>query len=246
MTVHRGEADCVLSDWTCSQAGRLRGRSVVIKINYQSPPRQESPRTDLLTLRRLIETLLHLGCSVSLIEGADGKLGAYLERSSLGYFIRENDVGVIDIDTLDDFTVLYRRGRRYALPNLLRQFDVRIALPCASKRPGYLFSCNVKTFVGLLPRKLCGSADKALSGYSRPMIHENLTETIVDTYELTRQFASFDVYINGGNTFSEYSKIRDLGECYVSDNPVELDLLMARELCCPPPDYLRLLQDCRD
>ena len=243
MTVHRGDADSVLSDWASSQAGRLRGSNVAIKINYQSPPREGSPRTDLLTLHRLIETLLPLGCGVSLMEGADGKLDAYLKRTSLWRFICENDVGIIDVDTLDDFTVLYRRGRRYPLPNVLREFDVRIALPCASKRPGYLFSCNVKTFVGLLPRKLCDSTDKALSRYSRPMIHENLTEAIVDTYELVRQFAPFDAYINGGNTFSENSNTLDLGECFVSNDPIELDLLVARELRCSPPEYLQLLQD---
>jgi uncharacterized protein (DUF362 family) len=213
---------------------------VGIKINLPSLPTPQAPKTDPDLLVSIIDFLAKCGCSVTILEGAKGHLSDHLVSMGLKTFLKERSVSALDIDHEQDVTFYEKNGRRYAIPNALQRLNLRIALPCATKRPGYLFSCNVKTFVGLLPRDFCQNG--TLSIFSRPIVHEDLTITVSDIFLLVNQHAPFQFYINGGNCISETSDILKLPACYLSKDAVALDFQMASHLKTPPPPYLLRLR----
>jgi uncharacterized protein (DUF362 family) len=97
--------------------------------------------------------------------------------SRLGFYAQPKAFKILlDVDEEREVLMISQGGRNYPIPRKLQKMDVRIAVPCATKRPGYLYSNNVKTFVGLLPRSMCQNGTN--SAFSRPMIHEDLKETV--------------------------------------------------------------------
>jgi uncharacterized protein (DUF362 family) len=243
----QGSKEKILSELSqCLPAASL-ARRIGIKINLQSPPEPTIPRTDVSFLFDVITLLVHRGHSVTILEGANGHLQDNLKHIGLQDMLALTGVSVIDIDLEQNVTFYERNNRVYSLPDVLREFDIRIAIPCATKRPGYLFSCNVKTFVGLLPRCYCNSKQKELSNFSRPIVHEDLTCTVTDIFSLFATHMPFFYYLNGGNIFSEYSSLRQLQEYYFSNDAVALDFKILECLNVPPPSYLmrlKTLQGC--
>lgn len=242
MYIQEADTRDALLLWKKTVERDLFNKKVAVKINYQSSPRPGSPRTDMDLLACVLDALLGLECEVTIIEGASGKLFELLSQSSISSYLLNDRIDAIDVDLLDNVELICQRGRLYPIPTILQQFDSRIAVPNASKRSGYLFSCNVKTFVGLLPRKLCDSKRQGLSSFSRPMIHEDLDETVADLFFVVQDYAPFSFFINGGRTFSEYSSICDFKKCLISDDPVKLDRIIADWLCAPVPQYLQLVE----
>lgn len=213
---------------------------VAIKINLSSPPSALSPKTDPVFLSNVLSYLLRLGYNISIVEGAHGFLEQNLISIGMGDYLGHSSISLIDIDKEEDVVWIKRNGRCYPLPKALNEMDVRIALPCATKRPGYLFSCNVKTFVGILPSSLCQNG--TISVFSRPMIHEDLTVTISDLYQIVCETIPFHFYLNGGNTISEKTSMRSLPLFYCSSNPIELDEYLVNVLQVDCPGYLQRLK----
>lgn len=213
--------------------------SVGIKINLSSPPSAVAPKTDPVFLSDILACLIRMGYSVTLVEGANGHLRENLTAIGLERFLCEPTVGLLDTDLEEDVLWKELHGRRYPIPKCLQCLDVRLAVPCATKCHGFVFSCNVKTFVGLLPRSKCVNGTD--STFSRPIIHEDLTETISDLYRIVCETIPFHYYLNGGNTFSEASILRELPEYYCSADPIELDAYIASILHTELPEYLTRL-----
>jgi len=182
-----------------------------------------------------------MGHYVVLVEGANGYLRENINAIGLGYHLKSSSVDILDIDKETEVLMVSRGGRCYPIPKILQKMDVRLAVPCATKRPGYLFSCNVKTFVGILPRGLCQNGTD--SAFSRPMIHEDLTETVSDLYRVICETIPFHFYINGGNTISEMSSPLMLPYYCCSTNPIELDVHLAQVLKVELPYYLVRLKN---
>lgn len=221
-------------------------RTIGIKINLPSLPKLHSPRTDISLLSDTVHFLVQKGYYVYLLEGAAGNLRSNLIRAGLQDIVLLDQVSVIDTDLEGEVTIYERNGRRYALPNVLKDFDIRMAVPCASKRRGYLFSCNVKTFVGLLPRKYCTSRGKFLAGYTRPLVHEDIDNAVADIFSLFSFHSPFHLYLNGGNTYSEYTEMRELPQFFLSQDALALDLEIASLLHAEPPAYLLRLKKARE
>lgn len=215
-------------------------KNIAIKINLSSPPSVNSPQSDAGFLKRIIDFLLVKGYSVTLVEGAGGYLRENLEAVGLQSYLQKSSVHWIDLDTEKEVFIVERGKRAYPIPKVLTQADLRVAIPCATKRKGYLFSCNVKTFVGLLPRELCQNGTNSV--FSRPMIHEDLTETVSDLYLVIQEVIPFHFYLNGGNTVTEMLDIDILPQYYCSSDPVELDEYLADVLQVEHPGYLKRLK----
>ncbi len=213
---------------------------VAIKINLSSLPTVSSPKTDAAFLSDILSFLLDYGCDVTLAEGADGCLRDHVAAIGLERFLSHPHFDLLDTDLEADRVLWVERGgRRYPIPAALETMDLRMAVPCASKRPGYLFSCNVKTFVGLLPRSLCRNGSEA--PFTRPFIHEDLAETVSDLYRIICETVPFQLFLNGGNTISDSSPIRQLPQYYCSTDPVQLDAMLVGLLQAPWPPYLTRL-----
>lgn len=215
-----------------------------IKINLQSPPQINAPRTDKILLECVIKYLLERECFVTILEGADGHLRENMINIGLGKLLMNPRVNCVDLDMETDIEFYEKGQRKYPIPKVLQKMDIRIAIPCATKRTGYMFSCNVKTFVGILPRNFCQNGIN--SNFSRPLIHEDLTETVSDLYCIVEKVALFHFYINGGNTFSEGSNIRYLPQYFCSTDPVELDEQIAQILRTEEPGYLKRLKKIKE
>lgn len=214
---------------------------VAVKINLSSPPGHGKVRTDADILSSAVESMISYGCDVTIVEGANGHLRENLSIIGLDRLLNEPTVHWLDLDMEDEIIWKECHQRRYPLPKILADMDLRIALPAVTKRPGYLFSGNVKTFVGILPRRLC--RDGKQTSFSRPMIHDDLTETVSDLYLIVQETMPFHIFINGGNTVSEYSDITSLPYCYFGTDPIELDEYLADVLNAPVPGYLARLKD---
>lgn len=234
-----GNAHEVLGYLETFMKGYLPPCRVGIKINLSSAPSTHSPKTDACFLDVIISCLLQLGYKVTLIEGAQGYLRENIIAIGLGRYLIDPNFSLIDIDEEKDVIWVNRNGRRYPIPEVLKCMDVRIAVPCASKRNGFLFSCNVKTLVGLLPCSLCRNGTDSV--FSRPIIHENLAETVSDLYYIINEISPFHFYMNGGNTISETSLLHDLPAYYCSTDPIELDVYLAGILQTEIPEYLKRL-----
>lgn len=217
--------------------------SVAVKINLPSPPRTGTVHTDAQLLRHTVSCLTSHGCDVTIVEGADGYLRNNLSLIGLDGVLNNSSVHCLDIDLEEKIIWRELNRRRYPLPNVLADMDMRIAIPCTTKRLGYLFSGNVKTMVGLLPRKLCLNGET--SNFSRPMIHEDLTETVSDLFLIVQENMPFRFFINGGNTLSETCEITRFPQYYVGSDPVAMDEYLAGQLNVPLPDYLIRLKEMR-
>lgn len=216
---------------------------VAVKINLSSPPRPGVIRTDVELLRHTVSCLADCSCEVTIAEGANGHLKENLSLIGLDSLLNAS-VHCMDLDLEEDVVLKNCHGRQFPLPLALTDMDLRIALPGTTKRAGHLFSGNVKTMVGLLPRRLCQNGEDSV--FSRPMIHEDLTETVSDLFLIVQKTMPFRLFINGGNTISDACGITRFHQYYIGSNAVAMDECLANQLQVPLPDYLKVLKEMQD
>jgi uncharacterized protein (DUF362 family) len=128
------------------------GGSVLIKINLSHPPEPLHPRTDPALLAQVIKYVARHEALCALAEGAGGFLQQDIESIGFGEMVKEYHVKVIDLDG-EDADCIIVGGEEHYLPKCLKDYAVRLGIPAISKRPGMIFSNNVKLFVGAVPRR---------------------------------------------------------------------------------------------
>ncbi len=211
-----------------------RGGSVLIKINLTRPPEPGHPRTDPVLLAKIIRYIAQCGARCALAEGADGFLRQNVETIGLGPTVAEYGVELLDLD-LEDFDCVRVEGEEHYLPRCLKAYAVRIGVPLTSKRPGMIFSNNVKLFVGAVPRRMYQIGEPTTW---RPRLHENLHQSVAAIYRAVMDYAPFSFFVNGGTALIEGYGESDLGEILVGDNAVELDRYILERCGLEPPAYL--------
>ncbi len=211
-----------------------RGGSVLVKVNLARAPEPGHPRTDPALLTAIIGYVAQCGARCAVAEGADGFLRQNVETIGLGPTVAENKVELLDLD-LEEFDCVRADGEEHYLPRCLKAYAVRIGLPATSKRPGMLFSNNVKLFVGAVPRRMYQAGEPTAW---RPRVHDNLHKSVAAIYRATMAYAPFEFFVNGGPAMIEGYGERDLGEILVGDNAVELDRYVLRKFDLEPPEYL--------
>ena len=215
-----------------------RGRSVLIKVNLARAPEPGHPRTDPALLMKIIRYVAQCGARCAIAEGADGFLRQNVETIGLGQTVAEYKVELLDLD-LEDFDCVRAEGEEHYLPRCLKAYAVRIGVPATSKRPGMLFSNNVKLFVGAVPRRMYQTGEPTTW---RPRVHDNLHKSVASIYRAMMAYAPFGFFVNGGPIMIEGYGERDLGEILVGDNAIELDHYVLEKFGLEPPEYLDRLQ----
>ncbi len=218
------------------------GTRVCVKINLPRPPTPERPRTDLKLLQALTRLLCEKGCYLTIVECAQGELLSHLQ--GLDFFAgldQAAQVSVCDLDNEDTIPVMGQTHNPQWLPEMLGQFDLRIALPNVSQMERSIFSNNVKTFVGAVPSKhyKCAETDK-----NRTLIHTDLHQYVVDIFTAVQRFAPFTIFINGGQWFikSLHEGPCEMPFMLIGDDPLAMDLHIIQTLNIPIPKYLQQLQ----
>ena len=211
-----------------------RGRSILIKVNLARAPEPGHPRTDPTLLTKIIRYAAQYGARCAIAEGANGFLRQNVETIGLGQTVAEHKVELLDLD-LEDFDCVEVDGEKHYLPRCLKAYAVRIGIPATSKRPGMLFSNNVKLFVGAVPRHMYQAGE--LKTW-RPRVHDNLHQSVASIYRAMMAYAPFGFFVNGGPIMIEGEGERDLGEILVGDNAVELDRYVLGRLGLEVPEYL--------
>jgi uncharacterized protein (DUF362 family) len=214
-----------------------RDGSVLIKVNLARPPEPGHPRTDAALLTKIIRYVAQCGARCAIAEGADGFLRQNVEATGLGQTVADYGVELLDLD-LEDFDCVRVEGEEHYLPRCLKAYAVRIGVPATSKRPGMLFSNNVKLFVGAVPR-LMYQVGEATPW--RPRVHENLHQSVAAIYRAVMEYAPFEFFVNGGPAMVEGYGERDLGEILVGDDALELDRYVLDRFGLEPPEYLNRL-----
>jgi uncharacterized protein (DUF362 family) len=214
-----------------------RGRSALIKVNLARPPEPGHPRTDPALLTEIIRYVAQCGARCAIAEGADGFLRQNVEAIGLGQTVAGYGVELLDLD-LADFDCVRAAGEEHYLPRCLKDYAMRIGVPATSKRPGMLFSNNVKLFVGAVPRHMYQVGEATLW---RPRVHENLHQSVAAIYRAVMEYAPFEFFVNGGPAMIEGYGERDLGETLVGDDALELDRYVLGKFGLEPPEYLNRL-----
>jgi len=145
---------------------------------------------------------------------------------------------LLDLDEAEVEQVTAPDGQIHYLPTCLRDFDIRVALPSTSLRLGMVFSNNVKLFVGLVPRAYY---QDGLPGVPRPRIHTDLHRSIASLYQAVMSYAPFHFFVNGGAILIAGSDVTRLERNLVSDDGLELDRYVLRELGLSSPEYIERL-----
>jgi uncharacterized protein (DUF362 family) len=214
-----------------------RGCSVLIKVNLARPPEPGHPRTDAALLTKIVRYVAQCGARCAIAEGADGFLRQNVEVTGLGQTVADYGVELLDLD-LEDFDCVRAEGEEHYLPRCLKAYAVRIGVPATSKRPGMLFSNNVKLFVGAVPRRMYQVGEATPW---RPRVHENLHQSVAAIYRAVMEYAPFEFFVNGGLAMIEGYGERDLGEILVGDDALELDRYVLGRFGLEPPEYLNRL-----
>jgi uncharacterized protein (DUF362 family) len=211
-----------------------RGRSVLIKVNLAWIPEPGHPRTDPALLTNIIRYVAQCGARCAIAEGAGGFLRQNVETIGLGQVVEAYKVELLDLD-LEDFDCVAVEGEEHYLPRCLKAYAVRIGLPATSKRPGMIFSNNVKLFVGAVPRRMYQAGEPTTW---RPRLHENLHRSVACIYRAMMAYAPFGFFVNGGLVMIEGYGERDFGEILVGDNAIELDHYVLGRFGLELPEYL--------
>lgn len=231
---------------TKSVEQKLRNSTnVMIKINLGRPPEKKHPRTDEALLRRLLSLLVDHGKPITVVESADGYLSDNLDSIGIRSLMESLDVQHVDIDTVEFYNVSVN-NQEIQIPRFFDDFDLRISMPCASKREGMLFSNNIKNFFGATPRI---EYLRQGEGRWRSKLHDDLTRSIINVFDAFERHSKFDYFINGGSAYSEKIGLFDISKIYLSDDAIELDKYFFNQYFQgdEKPDYLvamekRLLQ----
>jgi len=211
-----------------------QGRSVLVKVNLARVPEPGHARTDPVLLATIIRYVAQYGARCAIAEGANGFLRQNVETIGLGQTVAEYKVELLDLD-LEDFDCVRVEGEEHYLPRCLKNYAVRIGIPVTSKRPGMLFSNNVKLFVGAVPRRMYQIGEATTW---RPRLHENLHKSVAAIYRAVMAYAPFGFFVNGGAVMIEGYGERDVGEILVGDNALELDRYVLGRFGLEPPEYL--------
>ncbi len=211
--------------------------SVLIKINLTRPPEPRHPRTDPSLLAQVIQYIARYEARCAIAEGANGFLQQNVESIGLGRLIQEYRVKVLDLD-LKDADCVRVDGEKHYLPTCLKDYAVRLGIPATSKRPGMIFSNNVKLFVGAVPRRMYQRGE---AGGSRPRVHVDLHRSVANIYRAVMAFAPFGFFVNGGKAvFADRGEV-NLGEVLVGDDALELDQFVLGQFGLEPPKYIKRL-----
>ncbi len=211
-----------------------RDRSVLIKVNLAQTPVPGHPRTDPALLAKIIRYVAQCGAHCAIAEGADGFLRQNVETIGLGQTVAECKVELLDLD-LEDVDCVTVEGEDHYVPRCLKAYAVRIGMPATSKRPGMIFSNNVKLFVGAVPRRMYQAGEPTSP---RPRVHANLHRSVARIYRAVMAYAPFGFFVNGGSAMIEGYGERDLGELLVGDDGVELDRYVLGKFGLESPEYL--------
>lgn len=215
-------------------------KSVLIKINLSRPAEPEHPRTDPKLLMDVIQYIYSNSGTCAIAESANGYLRKNLEIAGLDDYINNYNVNVIDLD-FEEVEHISITGEDHYLPKCLKNYGVRIAIPASSKRPGMVFSNNVKLFVGAVPRCMYQINNKIVDW--RPRVHIDLHKSVVNIFSSIQSYSPFSFYINGGLAMAEnYGEFR-FEENLVGNDGIELDLYVLNNYFSSfeMPDYLKRL-----
>ena len=215
-----------------------KDKSVLIKINMARPAEKNHPRTDARIVRDVIYYIYSNGGTCALAESANGYLRKNLELTGLSDVIISHNVSIIDLD-LEETEGVAVTGEEHYLPKCLKDYDLRIAIPASSKRPGMVFSNNVKLFVGAVPRRMYQVGDKVVDW--RPRVHIDLHKSVADIFTSIQSYSPFHFYINGGLAMAENRGEFQLEERLVGTDGVELDLYILKNYFqgFEVPEYLK-------
>jgi uncharacterized protein (DUF362 family) len=218
------------------------GGSVLIKVNLARPPEPRHPRTDPVLLTEVIRYAAHFGTRCAIAEGADGFLQRNIDRMGLSSVIEECDVRVLDLD-LEKADYVVVDDEKHYVPRCLKDYAVRVGMPATSKRPGMIFSNNVKLFVGAVPRRMYQTGESIAS---RPRVHIDLHKSVANIYRAVMAYAPFGFFVNGGRAVFEDQGEIELPEILVGDDALELDQLMLKQFDLESPEYIARLETWQD
>ena len=221
------------------EAALQNGSSALIKINLARPSEPGHPRTDPILLTKVLRYFSTKGISCAIAEGANGFLQQNVTQMGLDEVVKENHVKVIDLDQ-EDFDMVVVDDEQHYLPRCLRDYPIRIGMPSLSKRPGMIFSNNVKLFVGAVPRCMYQTGEPTTP---RPRVHIDLHRSVANIYRAVMSYAPFGFFINGGKMMIEGQGEMEAAEVLIGDNALELDLYQLRQLNLEIPEYLARLTE---
>lgn len=218
-----------------------KNNSVAIKVNLARPAETGHPRTDPILLSRLIEYIGLNNGKCTIVESANGYLSKNLNHIGLGEIISNYKVDVVDLD-LEETEKVIIGDEEHFIPKCLKNFGVRIGLPATSKRPGMIFSNNIKLFVGAVPRSMYQIGDKSFD--YRPRVHIDLHKSVANIYRAIEQYSPFDFYINGGLAMDENKGEFMHDSILIGNDALELDLYVLNNIFVNHdiPEYIKRLQ----
>lgn len=193
--------------------------SVLIKVNIARPPECGHPRTDPFLISQVVEYIYLNNGKCSIAESADGYLKENLYRIGLEKLINQYNVNLIDLD-FEETEPIEVDDEIHYIPKCFKNFDVRIAIPAASKRPGMIFSNNIKLFVGAVPRKMYQIGEPVSW---RPKIHINLHKSVANIYKAIQDYSPFQFFINGGLAMDEKIGKFKFKDILVGNDGLEMD-----------------------
>ncbi len=239
LTVNQGESLNAALEKVGFGAAVKDRRSLLIKVNLAHPPEPGHPRTDPFLLKEVLDYALEFHAQCAIAEGADGFLQQNLEIIGLGEYTRKNRIVVLDLDTLP-FNEIMIEDETHYLPECLKEYAVRLAMPAVSRRPGMTFSNNIKLFVGAIPR--CMYQD-GQAGTGRPRVHTHLHKSIANIYRAIMQYSPFGFYVNGGKAIFETAGEIDMGKTLIGNDALELDNFILKSFGISPPEYIKRLNE---
>lgn len=209
--------------------------AVLIKINLSHPPLPDHPRTDPFLLSQVVQYIEEHAGVCAIAEGANGYLIENMKAVGLESIIQKPSVKVIDLD-FEEFEQIDIGDEEHFLPKCLKDYEVRIGIPSASKRTEMIFSNNVKLFVGVVPRKMYQIGESVTW---RPRIHVELHKSVANIYRAIKQYAPFSYFINGGVAMEENRGEFRFENVLVGNDALELDQYVIKEIFkLAPPEYI--------
>ena len=146
---------------------------------------------------------------------------------------------------MDDFEKVDSYGEYHYIPKCFLEYPVRIVVPAATKRVDMLYSNNVKSFVGAVPRKKYQLVNSNIPiSVPRPKLHQNLNLSVANLFHAIKIYSDFRFSINGGLAYNENIGEFMLADTYVGNNALELDLHIFNTYFndCEFPEYLKILK----
>ncbi len=175
-------------------------------------------------------------CTIA--ESADGYLEQNVNEIGLREIVKKYKVKLIDLD-FEEVEPITVGDETHYIPKCFNMYDLRIAIPVASKRLNAKYSNNVKLFVGAVPRKFY---QIGRSVTWRPRIHLDLHKSVANIYSAIQNYSPFDFFINGGLSMDEVKGEFNIPEILVGNDGIELDLYVLKKYFdIEIPEYLMIL-----